>query len=669
MTLPDRSPADLNALVELAQREQQAGRLAKAAAACRKILTIRPDAAEAHSDLGIILAQQGQLADAAAQFARAIALKPNLPLAHYNLAGVLCQLGRLDEAAAHFEEVIALRPDYPDAYGNLAIVLGNLGKLEAAAARMKQAIALRPNDPEAHNNLGNLLAMQNKLAEAAAEFAQALALRPEYAEPRQNLVVILRAEANVDQARARLEQVLALVPGVAEVHHALGVILAQLGQLEQAAVRFSQAIALRPDYAEAHRGLGMVLAMQSKFDQAAIHGERAVTLRPNSADLHNNLGVVLRQQGRLDEAIERFEQALALKPDYAEAHSNLGNALSIQGKLGDAAAHYRQALSVNPDLAQAELGLAACLLTQGDFERGWPAYEARLRIPGADPLPQLPRWTGQDLTGRSLLLLGDHCLGDTFHFIRYARLLKARGARVVLAVHPALRRFFAGHPDLDEVCPLGPAADLPAADFYVPLLSVPGVLKTNLETIPGEVPYLRADPGLIDRWRERLSQIEGFKIGLAWQAMHETRTHVWRSMPLADFAPLARLSGVRLVSLQKRFGSEQIGQVDFPILDFGDQLDEASGPFMDTAAVIHNLDLVVSIDTSIGHLAGGLGAPVFLALHRHSEWRWLRDRDDSPWYPKTRLFRQKVVGDWLEVAQRIAAAVQALRGESGSQSR
>ena len=356
---------------------------------------------------------------------------------------------------------------------------------------------------------------------------------------------------------------------------------------------------------------------------------------------------------------------MALRPDYAEAHNNLGNVLLDQGKFDESAARFEQALALRPDYAVAQMGLASCYLVQGKYELGWPAYEGRLRLPGVEPQPSLPRWTGEPLAGRRVLLVAEQGLGDTLHFVRYARLLKERCARVVLACHAALGRLLASHPDLDELFILGSAVDLPRSDFYLPLLSAPGAFHTTASTIPSEVPYLSADPELTDQWRRELAGIDGFKIGIAWQGSRGYRFDRSRSIPLADFAPLASLPGVRLVSLQKGFGSDQVATVDFPVLDLSGRLDEVAGPFMDTAAVIRNLDLVVTPDTAIAHLAGALGVPVWVALQFSPDWRWLQGRDDSPWYPTMRLFRQTTFGGWPEVFERITKAIKARRSAGG----
>ena len=303
------------------------------------------------------------------------------------------------------------------------------------------------------------------------------------------------------------------------------------------------------------------------------------------------------------------------------------------------------------------MGLAACYLVEGDYQRGWPAYEARLRKPGIVPPLALPRWTGQALAGRSLLLLAEQGSGDTLQFLRYSRLLKAQGAYVVLAVQAVLGRLLASAAGWDELFLLDCGKELPRTDFYLPLLSVPYALSTDAATIPCEVPYLSADPELTGQWRRELAGIDGFKIGVVWQGSPSYAWDRWRSFPLAQFGPLASLPGVRLISLQKGFGSEQVATVDFPVLDLSDRLDEAAGPFMDTAAVISNLDLVITADTAIAHLAGALGVPAWVAVQFSPNWRWLRNRDDSPWYSTLRLFRQTALGQWPDVFHRMARAV------------
>ena len=330
-----------------------------------------------------------------------------------------------------------------------------------------------------------------------------------------------------------------------------------------------------------------------------------------------------------------------------------------QLQLDEAKAQFERVLAVQPDFTEAECSLATCYLIDGDYRRGWAAYEARLRLRDVKPPQSIPRWTGQALEGRSLLLITEQGFGDTIQFVRYARVLKSLGARVALAAQPALGPLLASYRDLDELFLIGSSDEWPSSDFYLPLLSVPAALQACVSTIPCDVPYLSADPELTEKWRGELEKIDGFRIGIAWQGKPSYNADRWRSVPLAQFAPLARLAGVRLVGLQKGFGSEQVATVDFPVFDLSDRLDETAGAFMDTAAVISNLDLVITADTAIGHLAGGLAAPVWVALQHAPDWRWLLGRDDSPWYPTMRLFRQTTFGRWHDVFERIAGAVAA----------
>jgi hypothetical protein len=367
------------------------------------------------------------------------------------------------------------------------------------------------------------------------------------------------------------------------------------------------------------------------------------------------------EQGQFEPAVANYQEALRLEPARVDALQNLGVALLEQLKLTEARQVFQRLRALRPAAPAAQLGLAACYLVAGDYERGWREYEARLRMPGLEPRHRLARWAGEPLAGRSLLLLAEQGLGDTLHFIRYARLFKQRGARVVLAAQAALGRLLASHPDLDELFLLGSAEEMPRCDFYLPLLSVPGALGTTAATIPCEVPYLWADAELTDKWRAELAGTSGLKIGIAWQGSREFPMDRWRSIPLAQFAPLANMPGVRLISLQKGFGSKQVATVDFPVLDLSGRLDEVAGAFVDTAAVIRGLDLVVTSDTAIAHLAGALGVPVWVALPLAPNWRWLLDRDESPWYPTMRLFRQTTIGGWPDVFERIAQAVEARR--------
>jgi len=361
----------------------------------------------------------------------------------------------------------------------------------------------------------------------------------------------------------------------------------------------------------------------------------------------------------LDEAIEDLRRAVQLQPTMADAHASLGVALSIQQRFDEAMAHFDNALAIDSHCAEAGWNRALLRLLSGDYRRGWPEYEWRWRCKRTIPLPPFsqPRWDGGPLQGRTILLSGEQGLGDTLQFVRYAPLVKALGGRVVLQCPNELLPLLSRMAGIDRL--VAADAALPPFDVYAPLMSLPAAFHTTLETIPAEIPYLSADPGLVAHWRQELTGIRGFRVGIAWQG---SPRHAWdrlRSTALEQFEPLAGVDGVRLISLQKGPGSEQLQALGsrLPVVDLGNRFDESAGPFMDTAAVLANLDLLVCADTALAHLAGAMGLRAWVALFFTPDWRWLLQREDSPWYPSLRLFRQSRPGDWAGVFRRMAEAL------------
>jgi Flp pilus assembly protein TadD len=477
----------------------------------------------------------------------------------------------------------------------------------------------------AHYRLGNALLQLNRPKEAEPAYRACLRVQPGHVEALVNLGFALGEQDRLDEAKSCYEQALTLRPDLAEVHHNLANVLREQKKFDEALVRYREALRLKPDYAKAHINLGVALAARGEVELAVRYLREGVRLQPEVAEGHNSLGAALCAQGRLDEAGAEYEESLRLKPDYAEAHWNR----------------------------------ALVRLLQGDFERGWPEYEWRWKCPRTKPLPAFDRpcWDGSPRPGGTLLLYAEQGLGDTLQFIRYVPQIKARVEKVVVQCQEALLPLLARTPGIDAL--VGHGARPPAFDVYAPLLSVPALLHTTLETIPTEIPYLFADPGLVEHWRRQLAPVSGLRVGITWQGSTQ---HPWdrhRSVPLNYFEPLAGIEGVRLIGLQRGPGAEQLKSLGgaFPILDLGELVDQTSGPFMDTAAILHHLDLVVTVDTALAHLAGGLGVPTWLALHYTPDWRWLLDREDSPWYPTLRLFRQTSQGDWAGVFRRLAEAL------------
>ena len=566
------------------------------------------------------------------------------------------QAGQLKHAEQICRQLLDTDPSHAGSWHLLGMIALQTGKYGIAADHIARAIQADPGDAAFHCNLGLAYHELGRLEEAVASYRRALEIQPVYSGALNNLGNTFHRQGKLDDAVASYRGAIRIRPDCVDAHYNLGLTLRAQGKLEEAVTCYRGVLQLKPDHAGAHNSLGNVFKEQGRLDEAATSYRLALQVNPNHYQAHYNLGLTLRDRNQLDEAIACYRRALAIKPDYAQAHNNLGNILGAQGKLDEAAASCRRAISIWPDYAQAHRNLGIILLLMGEMPTGWAEYEWRLRCEDAAVSPQCqPVWNGSPLDGRTIMLFGEQGMGDTIQFVRYARLLRKRGGVVLLECQPSLSRLLESCPDVDQLVPRG--TPLPAFDVACPLMSLPAILETTLQTIPADVPYLDVVPTLVQRWRAELGT-EGFQVGIAWQGNQDYPEDQWRSVPLARFEPLARVKEVKLISLQKGPAAQQASAVGFPIIDLSDRLDEQSGPFMDTAAVIKHLDLVVTCDTAIAHLAGALGVPVWVALPLVPNWRWLLDGEQSPWYPSMRLFRQKEPGNWQPVFERIAVALE-----------
>ena len=454
----------------------------------------------------------------------------------------------------------------------------------------------------------------------------------------------------------------------------LGVALLQAGRLGDALESFEQATRLAPDFAEARQNAGIVLNRLRRLDEASESFQHALRLTPDAVESLVGLASVFYQQSRFDEAITTSRRALELKPDHAEAHNNLGQMLLETGQTEAALAEYGRSLLLKPDYADAHWNRGLLLLLLGRFRDGWLEYEWRrvLKKMSFEALRR-PLWDGSAPNGRTILLHSEQGAGDIFQAIRFAPALKKLGATAVVSCPGRLLPLLSRCPGIDQL--VAREATLPPFDIHAPLMSVAGILETTIETIPAEVPYIFAEPGLVERWRGELGNWPGLKVGIAWQGDPKFPGDRYRSIPLRSFAPLRRSQAdgetrrqgdgetIHFFSLQKGLGSEQLAEVsgELGVTNLGPRLDETAGAFMDTAALMKNLDVVITSDTSIAHLAGALGVRVWLALTLVPDWRWLLGREDSPWYPTMRLFRQTRKGDWGAVFERIAAELRTLQ--------
>jgi tetratricopeptide (TPR) repeat protein len=471
-------------------------------------------------------------------------------------------------------------------------------------------------------------------------------------------------EGNLALAEQFCREILRAEPNYADAHHFLGAIAYETGHFDQAVASIRRSLTLNPGCVEAYYHLGMALECQDQLEEAIASQKQAIRLKPDFADAWNNLGFTLKRQGKVDDAIASYRQAILHRPSYVQAHNNLGVVLQEQGHLKEALASFDQALRLNPAFDSAHWNRSLLRLLLGDFDEGWPEYESRWTQPGnARRSFSQPLWNGSELRGKSILLHAEQALGDTIQFIRYAPLVKQRGGFVIVECQRSLMQLLAGANGVDRLLARGSA--LPEFDVHAPLASLPGIFHTTLSTIPNSTPYLDAGSRLKAKWREILDnttaatagrRTSDFLVGVAWQGNPAYGNDRYRSVPLSFFSCVAQVQRVRLISLQKGPGSEQLSrwQGSSAPISLGHHLDETAGAFMDTAAIMMNLDLVISSDTAIAHLAGALGVPVWVALPLVPDWRWLLQRADSPWYPAMRMFRQTRLWDWKEVFDRIA---------------
>lgn len=524
------------------------------------------------------------------------------------------------------------------------------GRLAEAVAAYDAALALQPGSPAAHFNRANALQAMDRHAEALAGYERLLAIAPGDAEALNNRAVSLAALGRQAEALASCDAALALRPGYPAALNNRGGALAALGRWSEALASIERALALQPDDAAAWSGRGRVLQQAGRHEDALASFAAALRLRPGDARSLCDCGAGLQALGRHAEALAHFQAAVAADPRSVAALTDRGNALAALGRHEEALGSYAQALALSPDDPEVLWNMGLARLASGDYAAGWPLYEQRWRVPSLQLAPRatdVPRWHGhEDVRGRSLLLHAEQGFGDAIQFVRFAREIAARGAQVTLACAPALQRLFTRADGVAQV--VVPGRDrVPAFDWQLPLMSVPAALGTTLDRLP-QPPYLSADPAGVRAWDARLQG--GLKVGLAWSGNPDFAAARLKACPPHLLAPLLATPGCRFVSLQPGALRVAAGALGAGVFDAGEALDD----FADTAALIESLDLVITIDTAVAHLAGALGKAVWILLPRAADWRWLVGRADSPWYPSARLYRQAGPGDWTGVLARVA---------------
>jgi tetratricopeptide (TPR) repeat protein len=512
--------------------------------------------------------------------------------------------------------------------------------------------SLSNSQAEDHFKRGDAHRQRQEFKDALLSYEQALAINPDHAQACANRGSILKILGRVAEAELDYRRAVAIDPGLVEGHYNLGNLLRETARMAEAEACFRRVIALRPGIDRAHRNLGRVLAELGRFDEAVSQLRQALELGPDFVGALVDLGHVLRMAGNAKEAEDASRKAVALAPDNATAHLNLGFALQDQGRIDEAVECFRQSSRRNPRYAKAAFAEGLAHLLRGDFAAGLNKYEARWSINEAAPRTfAQPQWHGEDPLGRRILLHAEQGAGDSIQFLRYVPLVAERAGTVILEVPSNLVSLAATLRRGGLLIAQGQS--LPEFDCHCPLLSLPRAFGTTRDSIPASIPYLGAPPDRIPSWRQRLPASGALRIGFAWAGNAVHRADRFRSMPLAALAPLFGVAGTQWYSLQVGPRSADLSNGPKAIIDLSSALTD----FGETAAAIANLDLVVSVDTAVAHLAGALGKPVWLMIPFAPDWRWFLHRDDSPWYPSMRLFRQTQPGDWPGVVMAIRKAL------------
>ncbi|MGD0960811.1 MAG: tetratricopeptide repeat protein [Methylomonas sp.] len=664
------------------------GQYAEAVALYELLVEQFPQRHELQANYGTLLLRMGDYEACVRAYDQSLAINNAQAEIYSNRGVALYYLKRHEAAVTSLERAISLKPDYAQAYSNRGLALQELALFDAAIGSFQQALLLTPAYPEAYSNQGNCLQSLGRYTEAVTCYDKAIALNPNFAQAHCNRGNALKELKAFDAAISSYDQAIALAPDYAEAYYGRAMALYGLKQYEKAIVFFDKAIALKPDYAVACFNCGMAYKELDRFDKVLAYFDRAIAANPDYAEAWSNRGLALQELKLLDAAIGSFQKALELNPDYSEAYSNQGNCLQLLGRYTEAISYYKKAIALNPDFAPAYCNLgnalrelksfdaaladydraiamkpgfidaywnkALLLLLMGDYWQGWRFYEWRFKL--EKPKIELreyakPRFIDQAINNKTVFLYAEQGLGDTLQFCRYAKLLAGQGAAVILEVPSPLVSLIATLDTGVKIIP--PDTGISEFDYHGPLLSLPYVLNAKVYSIPMEKAYLTADATKSLNWAQRLgekSEKKRLRIGLAWSGSTLHTNNKFRSIPLTLFEKLLELP-FEFHSLQKEVQPDDT--------DYFRKLDNLTShhallhDFSETAALIWQMDLIIAVDTSVAHLAGALGKPVWILLPHIPDFRWLLERTDTPWYASARLYRQDASRDWRTVIAKV----------------
>ena len=653
------------------------GRLEEAIDCFRRVLQVRSRDASAHYNLGVALGLLERFEEAIVAYRSAIKARPNYPTAHNNLADALQKQEDFEEAIEHYQQAIKLDPQFIDPLYNLTNLYREQEEFDKAIEGYQQVIRISPDHAQAYNNLGNTLHLKQEYEEAADAYRRALAINPELAEAATNQSQAFQKLGRLTEAIEAARKALASRPGAPLVHYNLGNVLHMNGEKDEAAECFRKAIELDPTYAEAYNNLGVSSGKgedtkQKDADEESACYHQALEIKPDYAEAHYNLGNVLQRQEKLDEAKACYERALELDPDYIAAHNNLATILYEYGDLEGTRSHYEHALRVNPEY-HANWNYALYQLLMGDFENGWKNYEWRWEKETRKRDFAHPVWDGSPLCGKRILVFAEQGIGDEIMFAQCLPEIIDQAAECLVECDPRLVPLFTrSFPKATVLArPIDTMLDesgcLPDIDLQAGLGSLPRYLRANLDAFPQRESFLQPNAELHEKWQSRFTELgTGLKVGISWRGGHQTATRRVRSSTLDRWSDLFAVDGVHFINLQYGDCRQEIEEaresLGVQIHDWAD-----ADPLKDMnnfAAQISALDLVISIDNSTVHMAGSLGIPTWVLLPTPPDWRWMLDREDTPWYPSLRLLRQPQPGEWAPVFRRAANELKGLSSET-----
>ncbi len=607
----------------------------------------------AHYQEALQLHQSGNIQQAIQHYQATLEKTPSDAQLMYLLGTAYCQNRELDQAIDLLNQSLALSPHNAFAHNNLGNAYQEKNHKEQALQCYQQAIRIKPDYVSAFYNQGNLLNALGRQQESLSSYAEAIRLQPNYLEALREYASLLRDMGNAEQALEIFAQAILVNHHNADVHFQKAITLKKLGRVYQAIESYLTTIQVDPKYISAHFNLGNLYLDLGENLSAFNCYSKALELKPDNPEAYLNRGNVLKSLRRMQEALNDYSAAININPNYADAYSNRGNLHKDNGRVEPALRDYEKALELRPNYAEVQWNKALLLIVKGDYLPGWELYEWRLRMSSyqvnCQKFPQ-PEWRDlSEITGKTVLVYAEQGYGDAIQFCRYLIEVKNHCQHLIAQVNVALIPLL--NTLAKDIQFIAKGETLPQFDMYCPLMSLPFIYKTTLDTIPAAIPYLYADQARVNQWRNTLPSQNSLRVGLVWTGSAKHENDINRSIPLNQLLPLMQLQ-VEWHSLQKEYrikdqaALKQCPQLQHHQKDLND--------FADTAALIECMDLVITVDTSVAHLAGAMGKPVWVLLPFAPDYRWLLEREDSPWYPSARLFRQKAYGDWQSVVTDVA---------------